>query len=185
MIDEYRDAGIKPRRVWPQSFNIDDVLYWIDSTPKFGQQAVYLEGRNPVDLVNNPPPQSEFDGWKDRGINVLAPPMPTLLDANEYGDIVPSTYAKRARKAGLEIISWTTERSGRINEDIKPSGGAFYYNTTVDVLKNDGDILRTIDVLVQDVGIFGLFSDWPATTTFYANCKDIPRLRAMKKKQRR
>jgi glycerophosphoryl diester phosphodiesterase len=34
----------------------------------------------------------------------------------------------------------------------------------------DGDILRTIDVLAQDVGIIGLFSDWPATTTFYANC---------------
>jgi glycerophosphoryl diester phosphodiesterase len=26
------------------------------------------------------------------------------------------------------------------------------------------------DVLAQDVGIIGLFSDWPATTTFYANC---------------
>jgi glycerophosphoryl diester phosphodiesterase len=25
-------------------------------------------------------------------------------------------------------------------------------------------------VLAQDVGIIGLFSDWPATTTFYANC---------------
>jgi glycerophosphoryl diester phosphodiesterase len=35
---------------------------------------------------------------------------------------------------------------------------------------NDGDILRTIDVLAQDVVIIGLFSDWPATTTFYANC---------------
>ena len=27
-----------------------------------------------------------------------------------------------------------------------------------------------MDVLAQDVGIVGLFSDWPATTTFYANC---------------
>jgi glycerophosphoryl diester phosphodiesterase len=25
-------------------------------------------------------------------------------------------------------------------------------------------------VLAQDVGIIGLFSDWPTTTTFYANC---------------
>ena len=35
---------------------------------------------------------------------------------------------------------------------------------------NDGDILTVIDALAQDVGIIGLFSDWPATTTFYANC---------------
>jgi len=33
-----------------------------------------------------------------------------------------------------------------------------------------GHVKRTIDVLAQDVGIIGLFSDWPATTTFYANC---------------
>ena len=32
-------------------------------------------------------------------------------------------------------------------------------------LSGDGDILRTIDVLARDVGIIGLFSDWPATTT--------------------
>ena len=25
----------------------------------------------------------------------------------------------------------------------------------------------------QDVGIIGLFSDWPATTTFYANCRPV------------
>ena len=46
----------------------------------------------------------------------------------------------------------------------------FYYRTTLDALENDGDILRTIDVLAREVGIIGLFSDWPATTTFYANC---------------
>jgi glycerophosphoryl diester phosphodiesterase len=46
----------------------------------------------------------------------------------------------------------------------------FYYQTTLDALSNDGDILRTIDVLAQDVGVIGLFSNWPATTTFYADC---------------
>jgi glycerophosphoryl diester phosphodiesterase len=55
-------------------------------------------------------------------------------------------------------------------EDVLEGGDTFYYQTTLDALTNDGDILRTIDVLAQDVGIIGLFSDWPATTTFYANC---------------
>ena len=110
---------------------------------------------------------------KRAGINIIAPPMPVLLRVDRRGDIAPSRYARRARRAGLDIISWTTERSGRIVEDVLEGGGTFYYQTTLDALENDGDILRTIDVLAQDVGIIGLFSDWPATTTFYANCKDV------------
>jgi len=97
--------------------------------------------------------------------------MPALLRINASDNIVPSGYAVNAREAGLDIISWTTERSGRIVEEVIQGGGSnFYYRTTVDALENDGDILRTIDVLAQEVGIIGLFSDWPATTTFYANC---------------
>ena len=83
-------------------------------------------------------------------------------------NIVPSGYATNARKAGLQIISWTTERSGRLVGD--GGGSSYYYRTISPAIKNDGDILRIIDVLAQDVGIIGLFSDWPATTTFYANC---------------
>ena len=33
--------------------------------------------------------------------------------------------------------------------------------------------LRKIDVLAQDVGVLGLFSDWIATTMFHANCKKL------------
>ncbi len=169
MLMEYVAAGIDPDRVWAQSFNLDDVLLWIDEFPEYGEQAVFLDGRSVPGLAANPPPLSEFRDLKRRGLEIIAPPMPVLLTSTPDGSIVPSTYAKRARRAGLDIISWTTERSGRIVED----GGGFYYQTTQDALENDGDILRTIDVLAQDVGIIGLFSDWPATTTFYANCKDV------------
>ena len=173
MIQEYIDAGIKPRRVFAQSFDIDDVLQWIDEFPRFGRQAVFLDGRNPSDLSANPPPGSEFKDLKSAGVNIVAPPMPALLKTDANNDIVPSGYAVNARRAGLDIISWTTERSGRIVEDVLDGGGIFYYQTTLDTLENDGDILRTIDVLAQEVGIIGLFSDWPATTTFYANCKRL------------
>jgi len=168
MIQEYIDAGIRPRKVYPQSFNIDDVTQWIAEFPRFGKRAVFLDGRNPSELSANPPPLSEFHDLKNSGVNIVAPPMPTLLK-NDGGDIVPSGYALNAREAGLDIISWTTERSGRII-DGAPEGGAFYYQTTLDAIDNDGDIMRTIDILAQQVGIIGLFSDWPATTTFYANC---------------
>jgi glycerophosphoryl diester phosphodiesterase len=38
----------------------------------------------------------------------------------------------------------------------------------------DGDMLSLLDVLYRDVGVIGVFSDWPATTTFYANCVGAP-----------
>ena len=34
----------------------------------------------------------------------------------------------------------------------------------------EGDMMRVLDVLHRQVGIIDIFSDWPATVTFYANC---------------
>ena len=34
----------------------------------------------------------------------------------------------------------------------------------------DTDTLTVLDVLTKQVGIRAMFSDWPATTTFYASC---------------
>ena len=186
LINEYRAAGVPPRDVWPQSFNYNDVLFWVRYNADYGQQAVYLISDSPTatgpiagpppDLVMDPPRLREFkDVWQD-GVNIIAPPMPALVTVNRNNRIVPSRYARRAARAGLEMISWTTERSGRIVEDVRDGPDSnFYYRTTVAALENDGNILETLDVLAQRVGIIGLFSDWPATTTFYANCKDTPR----------
>jgi glycerophosphoryl diester phosphodiesterase len=53
MIDEYKAAGVAPQDVFPQSFNVNDVLYWIQHEPAFGDQAVYLDDANvPGDLPN-------------------------------------------------------------------------------------------------------------------------------------
>lgn len=171
MIEEYIDAGVPPEHVWPQSFNYDDVLLWIDEFPEFGKQAVFLDGRYDQHI-----PAGDFLERKADGLNFIAPPMHILLTVDN-GEIVPSDYAKKARSAGLGIISWTAERSGRVREEIVPANGAFYYETTVGALATDGDILRQIDVLARDVGILGLFSDWPSTTTFYANCKGLTGIR--------
>lgn len=38
------------------------------------------------------------------------------------------------------------------------------------MIQRDGDKLLTLDTLVNDVGAIGVFSDWPATVTFYDNC---------------
>ncbi|MEM7170172.1 MAG: glycerophosphodiester phosphodiesterase family protein [Pseudomonadota bacterium] len=169
MIGAYSDRGIDPRRVWAQSFNLDDVLLWIKAFPDFADQLVLLDGRDVENLALAPPRVDDFDTLRRLGVRIIAPPMPVLLH-QENGEILPSLYARRAKEAGLQIMSWTTERSGRIVEDVIEGGGDYYYQTTRGALKNDGDILRTIHVLAQHVGIAGLFSDWPATTTFYANC---------------
>ncbi|MCA9471469.1 MAG: hypothetical protein MRJ96_01015 [Nitrospirales bacterium] len=169
MIDEYWEAGIHPDRVFAQSFNLDDVLTWIKKRPRYGEQAVFLDGGP----IPRPDPGPFLKNLTDRGVKIVAPPMPMLLRVNQQGEIEPSQYAEEAKAHGLKIITWTTERSGRIVEDVLRGGGTFYYQTILDALTNDGDILRTIDVLAQKVGVLGIFSDWPATTTFYANCKNL------------
>jgi glycerophosphoryl diester phosphodiesterase len=79
---------------------------------------------------------------------------------------VPSPYARAARDAGLDIIAWSLERSGPLT-----NGGGWYYQSVQPVINNDGDTFSLLDVLARDVGVIGVFSDWPATTTFYANCQ--------------
>ena len=51
--------------------------------------------------------------------------------------------------------------------------GGWYYQTTTVAIDNDGDMLELLDVLAQGVGIRGIFSDWAATVTYYANCKGL------------
>lgn len=165
LIDEYKEAGIAPERVWPQSFLYKDVLYWVKNEPKFGAQAVYLD---PAETPEQIPDAIAFlDTVKADGVPIIAPPLPLLVDSVN-GTIVPSAYAKRANELKLDIISWSLERSppmARVAKD-----GNFYYFTIQDAVKRDGDIYKLVDVLAQQVGIIGLFSDWSATVTYYANC---------------
>ena len=79
---------------------------------------------------------------------------------------MPSQYARNARAAGLDMIAWTLERSGLLAD----GNNGFYYQTFDTAIKTEGDMMRVLDVLARDVGVIGVFSDWPATTTFYANC---------------
>ncbi len=175
LIDEYKAASIPAADVFAQSFNLDDILYWIENEPEFGAQAVYLDDRyeawdedehqiNPNDPATFKPTMAEL---KAMGVNYIAPPMWMLLTL-ENGEIVPSAYANEANAAGLNIITWTLERSGPLN-----TGGGWYFQSTTDTIDSDGDIYETLHVLAQDVGIKGIFSDWPATVTYYANCMGL------------
>lgn len=175
LIAEYEAAGVPPADVYPQSFSLADVHYWIDEHPAFGAQAVYLDGRYADEGFDAGDPatwEPDMQALAEAGVRILAPPLWMLLDAdpgNPVSEVVPSVYAERARAAGLDLITWTLERSAPLVED-----GAWYHQSVDPVVDRDGDRLLVLDVLAHDVGVRGVFSDWPATVTYYASCLNLP-----------
>ncbi len=172
MIDEYKAAGVPASDVYAQSFDLNDVLYWIANEPEFGQQGVFLDGRyvvatfDPMDESSWSPTMEEL---VDQNVKIIAPPLWMLVTLDADNNIIPSTYAIKAKEAGLGIITWTLERSGLL-----ANGGGWYYQSISDAIDNDGDQLILMDVLAKDVGVMGIFADWPATTTYYASCMGMP-----------
>lgn len=166
MIDEYVAAKVPPSKVWPQSFDKNDVLYWVQATPSFGRQAVYLDDAN---VVADLPSAAELVEYKAQGIQIVAPPTFALLALDGSGKIVPSEYANNARAAGLDIITWTLERSGILAD----GNNGYYYQGIDPAIQREGDVMTVIDVLAKQVGVKGIFSDWPATIAYYANCMNL------------
>jgi len=149
MIDEYKAAGVRPSDVFPQSFNKNDVLYWVNNESAFGRQAVFLDDANTVaDL----PSLAELQGYRNQGIRIWAPPIFALLALNAQNEIVPS-QARNAKMAGLELI--TLERSG-ILANLSPT--EFYHQTIQPAITREGDMFRVVDVLARDVGVRGIFA---------------------------
>jgi glycerophosphoryl diester phosphodiesterase len=167
MIDEYIAAGVEPEKVFAQSFDLKDIRFWLEHDPRFGNQAVFLDARSEfpaayADAV------ARMDALAAQGVKIIAPQMSALLMLDVDHKIVPSDYAIAAKSAGLKIIAWALERSGPLK-----AGGDSYYETVADVINNDGDMMNVLHVLAHDVGVIGVFSDWPATVTYYANCMGL------------
>lgn len=164
MIDEYKAAGIPPRKVFAQSFNLNDVTYWVEHEPAFGKQAVYLDDR--VDVAGGyDAAVASLPDLAALGVRIVAPPTWALVTLDADQRIVPSSYALAARAAGLDLITWTLERSGPL-----ATGGGYYFQSVSPVIQRDSDALVLLDVLARQVGVRGVFADWPATVTYYANC---------------
>lgn len=154
LVSEYRSANVPASDVFAQSFNLEDVKYWIQNNSEFGKQAVYLDDR----VYNDENFKPTLQGMKDlvdSGVKIIAPPMYALVTLDASGKIVPSEYTKLAKKAGLDIITWTLERSGPLG-----NGGGWYYQSIKDATNNDGDTMVLLDVLAKEVGVLGVFSDW-------------------------
>ena len=177
---ELRDAGVPPRDAWPQSFNVEDVLTWIDHTA-YGRQAVYLldydarDGAHDI-VIQAPYNQMErgeyFRMLRQRGVRIVAPPIPALLAVDANDRIVPSQLARDLRGWGFEIITWSLERSD-LRRGAARAGLYYDFDRQGRAVKKDSDLYRVLDVLARDVGIIGTFSDWPATVTYYASCMGL------------
>jgi glycerophosphoryl diester phosphodiesterase len=168
MIDAYKAAGIAADQVFAQSFDLNDILFWGRTQPDFAAQAVFLDGRYESKAFDPDKPDTwkpSMSELKAKGVHVLAPPIYMMLALNDKGEIVPSEYAKAAKAAGLDLIGWSLERDGPLNK-----GGGFYHSSVKAAIDRDGDTLTVLDVLAKQVGVRAMFSDWPGTTTFYANC---------------
>ena len=172
MINEFKRAGVKPRDVFAQSFNLADVTYWVTHEPAFGKQAVYLDDVDPGAGIP-PLTAAELVAVRNQGVRIFAPPIPALLAVDaSTNTLVPSQYAKDIKAAGLGIITWSFERA-----DLRRGAafGGFYaaYDPEGRVVKKDSDMYLALDTLAQDVGILGIFSDWPATVSYYASCMGL------------
>lgn len=168
MLQAYKTAGIPASDVFAQSFNLADILFWVKTEPAFAAQAVYLEDRYEKQGLDPGKPETwkpSMAELKASGVTILGPPIWTMLALNDKKEIVPSEYAKAAKAARLELIGWSLERDGPLNK-----GGAFYHSSVKPAIDRDGDTLTVLDVLAKQVGVRGMFSDWPATATFYASC---------------
>ena len=164
MIAEYRAAGITPGDVWPQSFSLDDVLFWKSAEADFGRQAVYLDdAKTRAEL----PTAAELRELASKGLRIWAPPIWALVSV-EGGRPVASRTARDARAAGLELITWSLERPVRL-----PAGTPHAVAAQLHALSHAGATMEVLDVLGRDIGVKGVFSDWPGTVTYYANCMDL------------
>jgi glycerophosphoryl diester phosphodiesterase len=171
MIDELIMYSVPPEDVWQQSALAEDVRYWVENTD-YGDQAVAL------DFGDDRPRNEDIEwlvGIQSIGAKYVAPPMWKLVEANPNAgapgqlDMVPSNMAIAAKSLGFEIVTWTLDRT---NGPLAREGPAYYWQTLMGkgLGLTEGSRFELLHVLNVGVGIRGIFDDWPAVTTFYANC---------------
>lgn len=171
MLDIYRQAGVEPRDVWPQSFNLEDIRYWIAHEPAFARQAVYLDDVDPGAGIPRLTLE-ELKALKAEGVVIFAPPIPALLTVTQGGDIVPSQYARDIKAAGLDIITWSFERAD-LRAGASKAGFYYAFDPEGRAIRKDADMYKALDVLARDIKVRGVFSDWPGTVSYYASCMGL------------
>ncbi|KAK3935945.1 putative glycerophosphoryl diester phosphodiesterase [Diplogelasinospora grovesii] len=140
MIDEFKAAHQARARV----------AAVFSAEPQFGKQAVYLD-ENGETAETFPQAVAALSTYAQAGVKIMAPPV-----------AVPRDGRQERQDRPLRSL----ERSGWLGD---ATHGGYYYAPIANVTNNDGDVFNLLHVLAQDVGVMGVFSDWSATVTYYAN----------------
>lgn len=85
---------------------------------------------------------------KNQGVNYIAAPISQLLQYDN-DKIEATKYATTLKQQNFQIIAWTLETSG------------FYQKISQ---------YELIDYLLKQLKVFGIFTDWSETVTYYGNC---------------
>lgn len=183
LIRDYREAGISPEQVWIQSFDPKVILHWLATAPDFAHRVVWLDGRYRLDGYDHRSSEAHaiFESMREAGLRTIAPPVWMLVEAGAAGP-VPSRYAEAAREAGLDLVTWTLERSGSL-----VTGGGWYYQTLNGLnpvpdspgsyrVRGEADQLRVLAFLFDELDVQGVFTDWAETTALVDRCDRDPAL---------
>ena len=113
--------------------------------------------------------EQELGDARRKGVNIIGSPMWSLLSVNGADEVVESDYAKLIKSFNFDIIAWTFERSD-LRQGASKAGWYYQFDPDGKAIKKDADMYKALDVMAKKVGILGIFSDWPATVSYYANC---------------
>jgi glycerophosphoryl diester phosphodiesterase len=182
LINDLQANGVRPKDAYPQSFNVNDVLYWVRNTA-YGDQAVFLVDYNTTtdnivlfdttgkQLLTRDEQNAFFKSLRRAGVKIVAPSFNALLTV-QGNRIVPSVFAKDLRSMGFDLISWSFERTD-VRNGAAGVGSYYDFDPTGAVIKKDSDMYKALDVLAKDVKLIGMFSDWPGTVSYYASCMGL------------
>lgn len=182
LIDQLQANGVRPKDAYPQSFNPNDILYWVRKTA-YGDQAVFLVDYNTTtdnivlfdttgkQLLTRDEQNAFFKSLRRAGVKIVAPSFNALLTV-QGSRIVPSVLAKDLRSMGFDLISWSFERVD-LRKGAAGVGSYYDFDPTGAAIKKDSDMYKALDVLAKDVKLIGMFSDWPGTVSYYASCMGL------------
>jgi glycerophosphoryl diester phosphodiesterase len=182
LIDELQANGVRPRDAYPQSFNPNDVLYWVRNTA-YGDQAVFLVDYDTATdniilfdttgkrLLTREEQNAFFRSLRRAGVKIVAPSFNALLTV-QGSRIVPSVFAKDMKAMGFDLISWSFERVD-LRKGAAGAGSYYDFDPTGAAIRKDADMYKALDVLAKDVKLIGMFSDWPGTVSYYASCMGL------------
>ncbi|EKX43403.1 hypothetical protein GUITHDRAFT_110525 [Guillardia theta CCMP2712] len=181
-IQDYLDLGVPPSLLFPQTFSKQHATRWLSKYP-IAKNTVLLYSPGGQEQNGKDTWETTYKGWFEelqrlgQPIKFAGLPLNEVISANDAlgGSFSPTEPVRYLKEQGIEIIVWTLERSGAV-----PSGwylGVQQGNASTgthgnvqSAVRKDADIYLLLDVLFKEVGVYGVFSDWPGTVTHYLNC---------------